>query len=1153
METIEELNALLEKATVDDAWGQLLYRGAARSLIQTDGVLPDGAPNLGRTIQADLAEYGFAVLRAALALREQSGASSLADKAFESAAKAFESLVRNGDPDAPDRGFYRTLAAASYHLAGYSAVAYSLFNEHESNQNSNPAEMAIACLVLRNMNQLRSEVRAWIRDPIHDDEALSQRLEAGDIDGDDAVATILNNTVCQALAFFDFALQTGVVGLAGRARNLLTVGVELAGRAGNVPLWWIGRICRLLIDDLWSHSLHVRLPAEGPAGSLDLYPKLRDTFIASLYTRKVSEVELWPSQREAVDRAVDISDDLVVALPTSAGKTRVAEIATLMALATGKRVLIVTPLRALSAQTERCFRKTFLPLGFSVSSLYGASGISAGDADALRDHDIVVATPEKLDFALRNDASLIDDVGLIVLDEGHMIGPTEREIRYETLVQRLLRRQDADARRIVCLSAVLPSGEELDDLTAWIRSGEPGRAVCSDWRPTRQRFGALIWNGRDAQLNYDLLDGGPFIPQFVSMMAPRGRDPKPFPRGVRDLSLQAAWKFAQQHKRVLIFVTQANWVEGFGRDAVRFVKKGYLPTLLDDPEPIKRALAIGREWLGEGHPAVAALQIGVAIHHGRLPSPFLRELEVLLSEGALKVIVASPTLSQGLNLNAAVLLVPYLTRSGEQISPEEFANVAGRAGRAFVDSEGLIAHVIFDRHARRLRDWKALTSSIQARVLQSGLIQVIAKIVQRLARNGVLARDDAFEYLANSRGAWGAQEQALFPGGDADSEEASSTQTELSRLVERLDTTVYGLVDALDANADDLPRLLDEALAGSLWERQIAREPDGADVRQKSVMLARARIIWNNTTPLDRKGHFAMGVGMEAGLAIDAMADELAVLLDRADSAALSGDVDDLSGALAGLAARLLVIRPFVPDKRNALPDDWGILLTKWVSGASVEELGADNMGVVEDAFAYRLVWALEAIRMRRVSRGWESEIVEGGGAAALETGVPRLTMAMLIRAGLPSRSAATKVVEECEPDFATPKEMRAWIASDPVAELSQREDWPTAETAAIWQRFRQTVLRGDAEPWANQTWACALDLAGRRPPVPPGIYRIEVDETQGKAWLATPDFQQLAPLKGSIHDRSPSVLMARVDRAGDAVSVMRLGSGEAEWSDSRR
>src|SRR3546814_5422826 len=100
-------------------------------------------------------------------------------------------------------------------------------------------------------------------------------------------------------------------------------------------------------------------------------------------------------------------------------------IAALMTLSSARRVLIVTPLRALSAQTERSFRKTFAPLGFSVSSLYGASGLSAGDEDALRTREIIIATPEKLDFALRSDPSLIDDVGLIVLDEGHMIGRSE--------------------------------------------------------------------------------------------------------------------------------------------------------------------------------------------------------------------------------------------------------------------------------------------------------------------------------------------------------------------------------------------------------------------------------------------------------------------------------------------------------------------------------------------------------------------------------------------------------------------------------------------------------------------------------------------------------------------------------------------------------
>jgi hypothetical protein len=287
------------------------------------------------------------------------------------------------------------------------------------------------------------------------------------------------------------------------------------GSSENVPLWWITNLCRHLIDDLWQHSLHKNLPMEPPEGTAEKYPDLRRLFIGSLYARKNSEVELWPSQREAARRSTDVKDDLVVALPTSAGKTRVAEIAALMTLSSARRVLVVTPLRALSAQTERSFRKTFAPLGFSMSSLYGASGLSAGDEDALRSREIIIATPEKVDFALRSDPSLIDDVGLIVLDEGHMIGPSEREIRYETLVQRLLRRADSVDRRIVCLSAILQSGDELYDLTARIRADEPGEAVRSDWRPTRPRFGMLAWRARDARLTLDLTNNGPFLDQFV--------------------------------------------------------------------------------------------------------------------------------------------------------------------------------------------------------------------------------------------------------------------------------------------------------------------------------------------------------------------------------------------------------------------------------------------------------------------------------------------------------------------------------------------------------------------------------------------------------------------------------------------------------------
>jgi predicted heme/steroid binding protein len=913
--------------------------------------------------------------------------------------------------------------------------------------------------------------------------------------------------------------------------------------------------------------LHKNLPTEPPEGAAEKYADLRRLFIGSLFARKNSEVELWPSQREAARRSPDVKDDLVVALPTSAGKTRVAEIAALMTLSSARRVLIVTPLRALSAQTERSFRKTFAPLGFSVSSLYGASGLSAGDEDALRTREIIIATPEKLDFALRSDPSLIDDVGLIVLDEGHMIGPSEREIRYETLVQRLLRRADSADRRIVCLSAILPSGDELDDLTAWIRADEPGDAVRSDWRPTRQRFGMLAWRGLNARLTLDLTNNGPFLDQFVVQKPPRGREKKPYPRKTSHLALFAAWEFAVQGKRTLIFSTQANWVEGYGKQVVDLCKRGYLDSLLDDEASIARALEVGKEWLGEDHPAVASLKAGVAIHHGRLPSPFLRELEVLLSEGVLKVIVASPTLSQGLNLNAAVLLVPALYRAGKPITGEEFANVAGRAGRAFVDVEGLIVHVMFDRVDWRSGEWRGLVASSKARTLKSGLIQIVAEILERLAREGVLGRADAWEYLANAREAWRspAEEAALAaqlakvpdaelePDDDDEDDEAGGEGEEsieeepLSELVERLDATVFGLVEALDAERAGLPKLLDEALKGSLWARQIAREGEGVEERHRRVFQARANLIWSVTTPQARRGHFAMGVGLEAGLTIDAMAAELGELIDRADAASLPGDVDELADALAGLGERLLVMRPFIPDKKNALPGNWKAILKQWVSGADVSQIGPHNMRIVEEAFTYRLVWALEAIRTRRLTLGWSPDIIPGGGAASLETGVPQFMMSMLVRAGLPSRRAAIAAIQAANPVFVTPAEMRAWLESDEITAFTDAGDWPTPDTAALWARFRTEALSGGIQKWSIERYKRLVDVAA--PSVPPaGLYRIITDIGDGRTWLTTPDYRRVAPFKKPALDPKPSLFSGRLAKPTDLVEALRVGRGKVRW-----
>ncbi len=1141
METTDELQAFLGEMIQPGLWGQLLARGSAWSLMREDGVLPDGAPAFGRTIDLDLAEYGFSVLRAALALKDIGENPELSALAFERAANAFEALVRNGDAELAERGFYRTLAAAAYHLAGYSAIAYSLFSEAKTELNTTVGEDALALLILRDLRGLRHLTRDWLTAEENSDAAITTGLTEGELDADDAVAVVLNGVLCRSLAHYDFALQTGDGQHHAAAIAILTRGLRLANDAANIPQWWIIRVCRALLTDLWRHSLHQVLPRQPPEGGAELYPRYRDLFISSLYGRRVSEVELWPSQREAAARATDLTDDLVVALPTSAGKTRVAELTALMTLSVGKRVLIVTPLRALSAQTERSFRKTFAPLGFKVSSLYGAAGVSEGDADALRKRSIVIATPEKLDFALRNDPTLIDDVGLIVLDEGHLIGPSEREIRYEILVQRLLRRADAGDRRIVCLSAILPEGEALDDLTSWIRSDTPGEAVKSIWRPTRQRFGSLVWQGQSARLGFDLKRQGPFVARFVERLAPRGRETKAYPRDARDLSLMAAWKFAAQGKRTLIFSTQANWVEGFGTAALNLVRRGYLENLVEDPAPLARALEVGREWLGADHAAVQALEIGVAIHHGRLPNPFLRELELLLGEGVIKLIVASPTLSQGLNLNAAVLLVPYLFRAGELISGEEFANVAGRAGRAFVDVEGLVAHVIMDKADFRLEQWSQLVASARARKLESGLLQVITAIMDKLAATGVLNRPDAYEYLANNIAAW-SNDEAVFAADD----DADSGDDTLPVMVEKLDAMVFGLVEALDADSADLPRLLDEALTGSLWARQIARAEANLADWHRFILRTRATLIWSHTTPQTRRGHFAMGVGLDSGLVLDQLADELAVLIDRADLAAIQSDSEQLGDTLIELARRLLAIRPFALD--GGLPVGWEGTLRAWVSGDDVAMIGADRMKTVEDAFTYKLVWALEAIRTRRMTLGWEPEIVAGGAAAVVETGVPSFMAAMLIRTGLPSRRAAMAAVQAGDAAFFELDGMKLWLESDVIEKLTQEIGWPTDETQDLWRRFRAEVLGATAPAWRTTSVRSGLHLQLGQVRPTDGDYRLEIDPQTRFAWILTADFKRLVRIRRWVVDEHPALYRASFVAGDKLANIERVGPGRATW-----
>ena len=1175
--TIEELESDITQAISPGFRGRLLDRGQARSMIWKDGVLPPDAPRFSAELSYDLLSYGYSLLGLGLRLREMGGNPEVYRAAFSKAASSIEDVIYKGDPDDVAHGFHNVLAASAYHLARYSAKAYSLLHGALNGENISPIERGLCQLILRDLDLLDADIFEWKLNESGSDANLAiiidqevERVEA--VEGEDVlpedysvesielpiVDTAITDNYYSALSLFLMALERGEEVFLDQSIATLQVGLDISGDLNTVPQWWVHRITIHLLGDLWSSSFHQILPIEPPDGNGPDWQALRWYFMALLYKRKKSEIDLWPSQLEGAKRAINQADNLVVSLPTSAGKTRIAELCILRCLAAGKRVLFVTPLRALSAQTEVGLRKTFTPLGKSVSTLYGSIGTSDFEQDAIRTKDIVVGTPEKLDFALRNDPSLLDDVGLIVLDEGHMIGLNEREIRYEVQIQRLLKRPDADTRRIVCLSAILPEGDQLDDFVKWLRRDEEGEAVKSNWRPTDLLFGEVVWNGQTGRLNVTVGEEQSFVPGFISSSIPSLPNPgirkTPFPKNAQELSLATAWRLIQDDHTVLIYCPQKSSVESFAKVIVDLHRRGALPSVLSVPEgKLELAKTLGLEWLGEGHPILECLNIGVAVHHGSLPTPFRKEIEKLLRGGILKLTISSPTLAQGLNLTATAVIIQSLYRSGDKIEASEFKNVIGRAGRAFVDIQGLVIHPVFDRHNWRRDEWNDLITDTKTRNMESGLFRLVYSLVVRMYKNlGKPPLAELIEYVANNASGWVFHEVA----GEGDNERALQME-KWSKYIPSLDSAILSLIGENEVDDEEIPGLLDEMLASSLWQRRLAREQEGIQSLLNTALAQRAKHIWSNSTSSQRKGYFLAGVGLDTGQQLDAIADEANKLLIAANSNISEGNEQEAIAVITQLADHIFQIQPFTP---TTFPENWKDILALWLRGEPIVNINvggvSDVLQFVEEGLVYRLPWGTEAVRVRAEAN--HDEIYEGKTIDDFETGlvVPAVengsldrSAAMLMQAGFNSRQAAIKVVSDCAATFTTSYALNLWLNSDIVMQQTETGVWPTPETASMWKTFIEEYRPSGSTIWSQESTVipAAWKFSQAVPPPSTKLRLVNSDDDQTNIVAANGGI--VGQSEHCLNLLNGGVYYAAVHADGQNLDVTYIGPGDSPFS----
>jgi helicase len=367
--------------------------------------------------------------------------------------------------------------------------------------------------------------------------------------------------------------------------------------------------------------------------------------------------ELYPPQAETVDAGICAGENVMAAIPTASGKTLIAQLAMLTADGPG---LYIVPLRALATEKHATFSE--LP-GVDV-------GIATGDYDSpaaeLADHDIVVATSEKVDSAIRNGASWVDDIGCVVVDEVHLLGQADRGPTLEVTLAHL--RRLTPGVQLVALSATVANADEIAD---WLGA----ELVESDWRPVDLRTGVA---DSDA-VTYD-----------DNTTDPIGIDAAELPPSA-DLDTETTARLVDgaldDGGQSLAFVRSRREAESLA-ERLRGNTEG---ETTEEREAVAREIET-LDGTVTGQRLADCVRDGVAFHHAGLRSGHRALVESAFRNRTLDAICATPTLAAGVNVPARRVVVrdqQRYTGSGTEWLPVlEIHQMCGRAGRPHLDPYG---------------------------------------------------------------------------------------------------------------------------------------------------------------------------------------------------------------------------------------------------------------------------------------------------------------------------------------------------------------------------------------------------------------------------------------------------------------------------------
>ncbi len=550
--------------------------------------------------------------------------------------------------------------------------------------------------------------------------------------------------MAKALSDLLLYLQYGDSNLLERCLDILNDAVELAAIDEDPSLWWTFRLFRIIAKGFAKNSLWSNLSPliEGIDINNDIeyqlkfydtsfftwtLPERKDTignFISNLVFRdKNPIVELFISQQQSLAKVLSPTG-AVVSLPTSSGKTRIAEIAILQSLLDNpfSYILYLAPFRSLAFEIEGTLSQTFVPLGYKVSHLYGGAQFSSIDRAMIDNSHILIATPEKAKAILRANDELASRIALVIIDEGHLLGKEKRYVTNEMFTEELRYLMKINSGKIILLSAVLPNSAEI---SKWIANDE-NQIAKSDWRPSSQRFGILEYTGKSVNLEWKGEEPS-YNTSFIKSV-----------QNKKQAIAQSAIKLSLIGS-VLIYVGRANMVMGQAKEIYDQLLQEKEADINWDNDYDWGRFELSCVENDQNEDILKYARKGIMCHCNKLPTEIRLSMERLLRKGKAKFIVSTSTLAQGVNLGVSTVIIANVFIDSNSIPNRDFWNIAGRAGRAFVDTEGKILYVIDGTAKKRKVDWhRSLANNyfnhLNLESTQSGLLTWIIDI-KRIAEH----------------------------------------------------------------------------------------------------------------------------------------------------------------------------------------------------------------------------------------------------------------------------------------------------------------------------------------------------------------------------------------------------------------------------------